>query len=118
MSVESPDLKIGTTFAVFIWSGISPEANDKFTMCFKGMQIRFDTFLSNTMDILDGSRLCLGLSWSITIKLRYPDKPSPLLLTCAYKSNGQLVNMSANQQNDRFQAIFDELLHNLKGAQA
>ena len=55
---------------------------------------------------------------SITIKLRYPDKPSPLLLTCAYKSNGQLVNMSANQQNDRFQAIFDELLHNLKGAQA
>jgi hypothetical protein len=26
--------------------------------------------------------------------------------------------MSANQQNDRFQAIFDELLHNLKGAQA
>jgi hypothetical protein len=66
MSVESPDLKIGTTFAVFIWSGISPEANDKFTMCFKGMQIRFDTFLSNTMDRLDGSRLCLGLSWSIT----------------------------------------------------
>ena len=55
---------------------------------------------------------------SITIKLRYPDKPSPLLLTCAYKSNRQLVNMSANQQNDRFQAIFDELLHNLKGDQA
>jgi hypothetical protein len=48
---------------------------------------------------------------SLTIQLSYNNKL--ILLTSAYRSNGALPNMTANQQLESFHAIFGELLHNL-----
>jgi hypothetical protein len=36
-----------------------------------------------------------------------------VLLTCGYRSNGSIPNVTAVQQQTRFTAIFEDLLHNL-----
>ncbi len=46
---------------------------------------------------------------SLSLQVSYPGKP-PVLLTIGYRSNGIIVNITQNQQMDRFFAIFEELL--------
>jgi len=48
---------------------------------------------------------------AITIKISYPDRS--LLLTSAYRSNGNIPNLTSHQQIERFQHCFEELLSNL-----
>jgi hypothetical protein len=50
---------------------------------------------------------------TITLQVVYPNRPTPFLLTCAYRSNGPLVNVTVNQQMERFLNLFEDLLHNL-----
>jgi hypothetical protein len=49
---------------------------------------------------------------SLTIQILYQGK-QPTLLTCGYRSNGVIPNVTQNQQSERFFAIFDELLFNI-----
>jgi hypothetical protein len=49
---------------------------------------------------------------SLTIQLTYPSKKT-VLLTCGYRSNGIIVNVTPAQQIERFMIKFDELLSNL-----
>jgi exonuclease III len=49
---------------------------------------------------------------SLTIKLTYPSNKS-VLLTCGYRSNGTIPNVTPAQQQNSFIAIFEELLLNL-----
>ncbi len=49
---------------------------------------------------------------SLTIQILYQGK-QPTLLTCGYRSNGLIPNVTQNQQSERFFAIFDELLFNI-----
>jgi hypothetical protein len=49
---------------------------------------------------------------SLTIQLSYQGK-QPTLLTCGYRSNGTIPNITQSQQSDRFFAIFEELLFNI-----
>jgi hypothetical protein len=51
------------------------------------------------------------ISEAITIKISYPDRS--LLLTSAYRSNGNIPNLTSHQQIERFQHCFEELLSNL-----
>ncbi len=51
---------------------------------------------------------------SLTIQLSYPSSSQPILLTCVYRSNGPIVNVSASQQMDRFLEKFSNLLVDLK----
>jgi hypothetical protein len=51
---------------------------------------------------------------SLTILLSYPSSSQPILLTCVYRSNGPIVNVSASQQMDRFLEKFSNLLVDLK----
>jgi hypothetical protein len=53
---------------------------------------------------------------SITIQITYPNKQN-VLLTCGYRSNGVLPNVTQNQQNERFFVHFDELLHKISQKQ-
>jgi hypothetical protein len=46
---------------------------------------------------------------ALTIRATYPDKKS-VLLSCIYRSNGIIPNVTSQQQIDRFMAKFDELL--------
>jgi hypothetical protein len=48
---------------------------------------------------------------SITIQISYPNKS--YLLTSAYRSNGSLPNLTSNQQLERFQTLFEDLLSKL-----
>jgi len=54
---------------------------------------------------------------SLTIQLSYPNNHN-VLLTCGYRSNGVLPNVTQNQQIERFFLHFDELLHKLSSKQA
>jgi exonuclease III len=49
---------------------------------------------------------------SLTIKLQYQNFNN-VLLTCGYRSNGSIPNVTVTQQHNRFTAIFENLLHNL-----
>jgi len=49
---------------------------------------------------------------SLTIKLDYPSRSS-VLLTSAYRSNGNIPGVTEAQQLERFFTKFDELLHNI-----
>jgi len=49
---------------------------------------------------------------SLTIQLSYPSKKT-VLLTCGYRSNGILENVTPAQQMERFMLKYDELLANL-----
>ncbi len=49
---------------------------------------------------------------SLTIKLQYQSFNN-VLLTCGYRSNGSIPNVTAVQQQTRFTVIFENLLHNL-----
>jgi len=49
---------------------------------------------------------------SLTIQLTYPSKKI-VLLTCGYRSNGLIVNVTPAQQMERFMLKYDELLGNL-----
>jgi hypothetical protein len=50
---------------------------------------------------------------ALTIQLFYPSTNKSVLLTSAYRSNGIIPNVTANQQMERFSNLFDELLYNL-----
>jgi hypothetical protein len=50
------------------------------------------------------------------IQLTYPNNQN-VLLTCGYRSNGVLLNLTQNQQNERFFVHFDELLHKISQKQ-
>jgi hypothetical protein len=50
---------------------------------------------------------------TITIQLSYPGRPTPILLTSAYRSNGPIPNVPVKQQIERFFASFEDLLHKL-----
>ena len=45
---------------------------------------------------------------SITIQLSYPSARKPILLTCAYRSNGLVPNLTQSQQMEQFFEIFGE----------
>jgi hypothetical protein len=49
---------------------------------------------------------------ALSIHLSYPGK-QPVILTCGYRSNGVIPNITQNQQNERFFTLFDELLHKI-----
>jgi exonuclease III len=51
---------------------------------------------------------------SITIQLSYPSSRKSLLLTCAYRSNGQLPNITQTQQMDQFLELFGDLILKLQ----
>ena len=46
---------------------------------------------------------------ALTIRATYPDSKS-VLLSCIYRSNGPIPNVSAQAQFDRFMLKFDDLL--------
>ncbi len=51
---------------------------------------------------------------SITIQLSYLSTRKSLLLTCAYRSNGQIPNITQSQQMDQFFEIFGDLILRLQ----
>jgi hypothetical protein len=51
---------------------------------------------------------------ALTIQLSYPSSNQPVLLTCIYRSNGPIPNVTASQQMDRFIEKFSNLLADLK----
>jgi len=53
---------------------------------------------------------------SLTIQLTYPNNQN-VLLTSGYRSNGVMLNLTQNQQNERFFVHFDELLHKISQKQ-
>jgi exonuclease III len=51
---------------------------------------------------------------SITIKLTYPASKKSMLLTCAYRSNGTIYNLSQAQQMESFFDMFSDLVFRLQ----
>jgi hypothetical protein len=51
---------------------------------------------------------------SITIKLTYPSSHRTVLLTCAYRSNGIIANVTKSQQMEQFSEIFGNLIFDLQ----
>ncbi len=51
---------------------------------------------------------------SITIKLTYPASKKSMLLTCAYRSNGTIHNLSQAQQMESFFDMFSDLVFRLQ----
>lgn len=51
---------------------------------------------------------------TLTIQLSFPSSNQPILLTCVYRSNGPIANVTASQQMDRFLEKFSNLLVDLK----
>ena len=50
---------------------------------------------------------------ALTIQATYPDNKS-IILSCIYRSNGPIPNVTQQQQTDRFFAKFDELLSQIQ----
>ena len=71
-----------------------------------------------TCDVRVGSVCFLTRSFeekifeALSIHLSYPGK-QPVILTCGYRSNGIIPNITQNQQTERFFVMFDELLHKI-----
>jgi exonuclease III len=49
---------------------------------------------------------------SISIQLSYPGK-QPIILTSGYRSNGNIANVTPNQQVERFFTIFEDLMQRI-----
>jgi hypothetical protein len=50
---------------------------------------------------------------ALTIKATYPDNKS-VILSCIYRSNGPIPNVSPQEQLERFMLKFDDLLSSIK----
>ena len=63
MSVMSPDLKIGITFAILNLSGTIPVESERLKTCSRGTSILLIIFFTSDIDTLFKSRLFLSCSW-------------------------------------------------------
>jgi hypothetical protein len=51
---------------------------------------------------------------ALTVRLTFPNSNKSVLLSCIYRSNGPIVNVTASQQMERFMEKFSQLLSDLK----